>query len=536
MILQYKLLNFNIIGILLGIAILLITLLLFYQIYMYQEKTIELNKNSFKTFVEVMIDRREARIQTIGNSIIAFVEGSEYVSSDEFAVFNERMLKNNPEIIGTFIIENNIISHSYPERNYLGKDFDAVFTEFPIIINNTKVLSAEFFIDENRSVLVLVPYNYFIIVNEILNNNFKIIINNPITVGKLFEYENNEGIIQYENIEFSNEQLMNSVQITKKTEIFGHKIQQSYTLKAKIWDDSFSNKLDFGEIIILIFGIIAAIIIPIQYTKVLKLTRILKNKSEQLDDSNKNLLKSKKEKDEFIAMMSHELKTPLTAITVWVDALRQPEMLGKLSPEQDEAIGEINLGAIHLTQMINNFFDVFKLDLGKLTIIKNEIIVEDLMEKIRKTYEKRCEEKEISIINSTTGHIILDNDEKRIRQVMGNLIINAIDFVPKKTGIIEICASQNNEGKVVFFVKDNGKGIDKDMQLNLFHKFYQVDTSSTREHGGTGLGLSICKGLVEAMGGKIWVESELGKGAKFYFILPKLLAQKVVDAQFSFKK
>ena len=534
MILKSKLLGKNIIGILLGVAIIAVVFALFYEIQFNQDKVIESNKNSFKYSIENMIDRRQTRIQTIANSIIAFIEGSEHITFNEFSVFNKRILEINPEIIGTFILENDVIVNSYPDQNLVGKDFDSVFNQFPIMVNNKKVLSAEFFIDKNGSVVVLVPYNYFIILDEILNDNYKIIIDNPITDGKLFEYEKIQGKIQQENIEFSNKELMNSVHITKKTEIYGHKIKQNYIINARIWDDSFSNEIDFDEIIMILFGISVAIIVSIQSIKLLELNKSLKSQSVKLEDSNKRLVKSKKDKDEFIAMMSHELKTPLTAITVWVDALKQPEMLGKLSQEQDEAIGEIYTAATHLTEMINNFFDVFKLDLGKVIIIKNEIIVEELMEKIRRTYEKRCEEKGISIINSTTGHIILDNDEKRIRQVLGNLINNAIDFVPGKTGKIEICAYQNEKSKVVFFVQDNGIGIGKDEQSNLFHKFYQVDTSATRQHGGTGLGLSICKGLVEAMGGKIWVESKKGKGSKFYFMLPNLLSKKMIENPFEF--
>jgi len=104
--------------------------------------------------------------------------------------------------------------------------------------------------------------------------------------------------------------------------------------------------------------------------------------------------------------------------------------------------------------------------------------------------------------------------------VLNNLINNAIDFVPKDTARIEINAQMDNS-EILFSVKDNGSGIKSDEQKNLFKKFYQLDTSPTRKHGGSGLGLSICKGIIEGLGGRIWVESKVGEGTTFYFVLPK---------------
>jgi len=100
------------------------------------------------------------------------------------------------------------------------------------------------------------------------------------------------------------------------------------------------------------------------------------------------------------------------------------------------------------------------------------------------------------------------------------LIRNATDFVPEKKGIIEIGTSEENN-LITFYVKDNGIGISKENVDKLFIKFYQVDTSARRKHGGTGLGLVICKGIVEGLGGKIWIDSEEGKGTTVLFTIPK---------------
>ena len=126
---------------------------------------------------------------------------------------------------------------------------------------------------------------------------------------------------------------------------------------------------------------------------------------------------------------------------------------------------------------------------------------------------------EIELVNKVKSDFYAYYDNDRIAQVLTNLIKNAIKATPRK-GKVEIFAEDmQTEIKVV--IKDTGVGLPKDALDKIFRKFYQVDTSSTREKGGSGLGLSICKGIVEANGGKIWVESELGKGATFSFTIPK---------------
>ncbi len=163
--------------------------------------------------------------------------------------------------------------------------------------------------------------------------------------------------------------------------------------------------------------------------------------------------------------------------------------------------------------------DAQKLELGKMKFEKKEMKVEELMTNITRNLEKQTQEKGGQLINHTTEKITIQSDTPRLAQVLTNLINNAIDFIPKDKGKIEINA-QKKDGEVLFSVKDNGIGMSLENQKKLFKKFYQVDTSATRKHGGTGLGLSICKGIVEALGGKIWVESEEGKGTNFYFTTP----------------
>jgi signal transduction histidine kinase len=127
--------------------------------------------------------------------------------------------------------------------------------------------------------------------------------------------------------------------------------------------------------------------------------------------------------------------------------------------------------------------------------------------------------KNINFKVNSPKKLILNTDKQRLRQVLDNLIRNSVDFVPSKDGKISVEA-KIKENNIVFAVQDNGPGIPKEKQSNIFKKFYQIDTSATRKHGGTGLGLVICKGITEGLEGKIWLESEVGKGTSFFIYIP----------------
>jgi len=227
-----------------------------------------------------------------------------------------------------------------------------------------------------------------------------------------------------------------------------------------------------------------------------------------------------KQKDEFVAMISHELKTPMTPIKIYSSALKRPKMLGELNEKQKEAVDSIHFNALRLEKTVADLLDAQKLELGKMKFEKKEMKVEELMTNMTRNLEKQTQEKGCQLINHTTEKITIQSDTLRLAQVLTNLINNAIDFIPENKGKIEIDA-QKKDGEVQFSVKDNGSGMTLETQKNLFQKFYQTDTSITRKHGGTGLGLSICKGIVEALGGKIWLESQEGKGTDFYFTIPE---------------
>jgi len=232
-----------------------------------------------------------------------------------------------------------------------------------------------------------------------------------------------------------------------------------------------------------------------------------------------SLKNSKKSKDEFVAMISHELKTPLTPIKIYTTALKKPKMFGELNQKQAEAIDGIHFNAERLEKLIEDLLDAQRIETGRMMFKKANFSVNEFLDESVKEYQIMTQEKNIQITSKIDGKISLYSDKKRLGQVLGNLSRNSIDFVSKDTGTIQIIAEQFPD-KVLFTVKDNGKGISEEAQKKLFTRFYQADVSITRRHGGTGLGLAICKGIVEGLGGKIWLESKLGKGTNVYFTIP----------------
>lgn len=228
---------------------------------------------------------------------------------------------------------------------------------------------------------------------------------------------------------------------------------------------------------------------------------------------------SEKQKKEFYSMISHELKNPLTPIKFLCDMFLDGT-LGDLDTKQLNSIKMIERNSSRMDKLVSDILDAQKLDMGKMVFNKEKFNTAEFVETVEKDLSPILLDKEIEMVvkNSVTQDII--SDEHRLHQVFGNLVKNAVDFIPEKTGKIEIGAQSDNEN-IIFYVKDNGTGMSKEFQKNLFKKFYQEDTSAKRKHGGTGLGLAVCKGIVNGLDGKIWVESEKGKGTTFYFSIPK---------------
>ena len=206
-------------------------------------------------------------------------------------------------------------------------------------------------------------------------------------------------------------------------------------------------------------------------------------------------------------MISHELKTPLTPLKMYAEMLLKIRSMGELNEKQLKAMKMILRSISQLELLVNDIFDVYKLDIGKLQLNKKVVQVASLVKEKMSELGLLMRDKQIQFnaeIIPPSEKVNVLCDPRRIGQVLANLIKNSVDFVPDKGGRITIrteagYSKQTNDGNsnyVVFTIEDNGSGIPFEKIINLFKKFYQVDTSTKRKHGGTGLGLAICNGIV----------------------------------------
>lgn len=220
-------------------------------------------------------------------------------------------------------------------------------------------------------------------------------------------------------------------------------------------------------------------------------------------------------KSQFLANMSHEIRTPMNAVLGMSELLLDTT----LGPRQHEFVQTIQTSGALLLSIINDILDVSKFEAGHLELEQEPFELLELVDAafalIRKSAEKKGIELLFDLAEGTPRAFI--GDCYRLQQVLANLLANAVKFT--ETGQVGLQIEYGESGlRVVVF--DSGIGISRDRQSSLFRPFTQADTSTTRRFGGTGLGLSICKHIVEAMGGTLAVDSEIGVGSRFYFTIP----------------
>ena len=254
----------------------------------------------------------------------------------------------------------------------------------------------------------------------------------------------------------------------------------------------------------------------------------VKEVNKQLEYANEQLLATERAKEEFISMISHELKTPLVPLKGYAQMLLRPKFMGgaEVNERQKNAIDAMNRNIEKLQALVDDVMDVYKLDMGKLRFSMTDTDITKLINETISELRPLTLAKKIDLNVDIKANGTVFCDPNRIEQVLSNLIKNSIDFVPDIDGKIAVRVQKddndiNNDSKTTLFtVEDNGVGINPEKADKLFQKFYQIDTGPTRRHAGTGLGLVICRGIIEAHGGKIWLDNTFKTGAAIKFTLP----------------
>jgi PAS domain S-box-containing protein len=220
-------------------------------------------------------------------------------------------------------------------------------------------------------------------------------------------------------------------------------------------------------------------------------------------------------KNDFIGMVSHELKTPLTSLNAIIQVAN-----AKLKTSDDQflagAMGKANTQVKRMSSMINGFLNVSRLESGKILIDKSQFDIEELVQEIAEEMSVTVTTHQINLELCRPQQIYADRD--KINSVISNLISNAVKYSPKDTTVQISCAV--NESEITISVKDEGVGISAADAAKIFDRYYRVESSNTKHISGFGIGLYLSAEIVERHGGKIWVESEPGKGSTFYFSLP----------------
>lgn len=255
--------------------------------------------------------------------------------------------------------------------------------------------------------------------------------------------------------------------------------------------------------------------------KVKDKTGELENANSELEQANRSLLKANKAKDEFLSVMSHELRTPLNVVMGYSGMIKDG-ILGEINAKQGEALEKVVNRSADLLRMIAEIMQATSLEAGAVKVKSHDVNLASFLDDLRSSYELPLNKsnKDLTIKwEYSPGLPTIRTDGEKLKHTLQNLINNAIKFTDG--GYVSISARYILESQVAEFkVADTGIGIQQQMLPSIFEIFRQLDSSETRNHGGAGIGLYIVKKYTDILGGKIQVESEVGKGSVFTVTIP----------------
>lgn len=371
-------------------------------------------------------------------------------------------------------------------------------------------------------------------------NKFSLDIKNALDTSAIVTITDKEGTITYANEKFSeiskysNDELIGQNHRILKSGFHSAEFYQNMwntIIKGNVWHNDIKNRAKDGS-----FYWVNTTITPIldenktpeQYiairvdvTETYRTKEIIEDWEKILSKQYAELQQLDHQKDEFMAMVSHELKTPLLPISGYVEMLKEPNLLGTLNQSQFEAVDEIHKNTKRLEKIINDILDISRIEIGQMKFKNEKFNTAELVKNAITSLIPLTTPKNIRLSSDIKTEQTMFGDHDRLMEVLINLVQNSIDFV-ENNGNIAISVDDVGD-KIRFTVADDGVGIPEDKKDLIFKKFSQILTSIDRKHGGAGLGLAICKAIVEAMGGLIWFESTKGD-TKFFFEIPKDIA------------
>lgn len=308
----------------------------------------------------------------------------------------------------------------------------------------------------------------------------------------------------WENYLVENDQRINLVEKGgKKTTAFSENILAEVTVLEL--ENHFFHDVIIPTLILIVAFITGFIWILLSHVQRMRQESIHKNETEKL-------------KDELVTMIGHEIKNPLSAIKISSELLFS-EKDGPLNDLQQKRVKTLlqNIGSIN--ELLTDFSELKKLELNQIPLDKSEVNLKDFLENVIESIRPFTEGKNIRLKLDLQNSWTINCDQKRISQVISNLIKNSIDFVQEDSGEVTVSAKKESDG-TTFSVQDNGIGIPEENSEIIFERFHQLSIPKHIKHEGSGLGLAICKGIVEAHGGKIWLDKEFSKGSRFLFFIP----------------